>query len=168
MNVLGISSNTYNILATLFKHIFDENEFVPRAYTLIKRALYLQWRRGRGRPGGAMAPPIVETRRNCQCCRKIVNVVGNCQRCCWGVAEDLKCWRPEKFLVCREKCSVCRKSTALGPPQKKTWVPRHHCLLNNTVILRSRTCTFTVDCSHCHIQNSLQITKTSFKVPKKM
>ena len=31
MNVLGISSNTYNILATLFKHIFYENEFAPRA-----------------------------------------------------------------------------------------------------------------------------------------
>ena len=29
-------SNTYNILATLFKHIFDENEFSPRAFTLIK------------------------------------------------------------------------------------------------------------------------------------
>jgi hypothetical protein len=65
---LGISSNTYNILASLFKHIFDENEFAPRGYTLIKGA-YLQWRRGRG-ARGAMAPPIVETRR------KIVNVVG--------------------------------------------------------------------------------------------
>ena len=75
MNVLGISSNTYNILATLFKHIFDENEFAPRAYTLIKGALYLQWRRGPPDQGGAMAPPIVETRR------KIVNVVGNCQCC---------------------------------------------------------------------------------------
>ena len=39
MNVLGISSNTYNILATLFKHIFDENEFAPRAHTLIKGGL---------------------------------------------------------------------------------------------------------------------------------
>jgi hypothetical protein len=38
MNVLGISSNTYNILATLFKNIFDENEFAPRAHTLIKGA----------------------------------------------------------------------------------------------------------------------------------
>ena len=87
---MGISSNTYNILASLFKHIFDENEFAPRGYTLIKGA-YLQWRRGRG----AMAPPIVETRRkivnvvgNCRKivnvvgnCRKIVNVVGNCQSC---------------------------------------------------------------------------------------
>ena len=51
MNVLGICSNTCNILATLFKHIFDENEFAPRAYTLIKGALYLQWRRGRGGAG---------------------------------------------------------------------------------------------------------------------
>ena len=76
-----------------------------------------------------------------------------------GVAEDLKCC-PEKFLVCRKKFSVCRKSTALvrPPPKKtnkKTWVPRRHCLLNNTVILRSRACTFTVGWSHCHIQNSL-------------
>ena len=37
----------------------------------------------------------------------------------WGVAEDLKCCRAEKFLVCRKKCSVCRKSTALAPPPKK-------------------------------------------------
>ena len=161
---MGISSNTYNILASLFKHIFDENEFAPRGYTLIKGA-YLQWRRGRG----AMAPPIVETRR------KIVNVVGNCRKlsencqCCrklsklstgvGGVSEDLECC-PENFLVCRKKFSVCRKSTALAPPPpkknpKKTWVPRRHCLLNNTVILRSRACTFTVGWSHCHIQNSL-------------
>ena len=122
-----------------------------------------QWRRGRG-PGGAMAPPIVKTRRKIVNvvgnCRKIVNVVGNCQSCRreggWGgVAEDLKCC-PENFLVCRKKFSVCRKSTALAPPpQKKTWVPRRHCLLNNTVILRSRACTFTVGWSHCHIQNSL-------------
>ena len=72
-----------------------------------------------------------------------------------GVAEDLKCC-PENVLVCRKKFSVCRKSTALAPPpKKKTWVPRRHCLLNNTVILRSRACTFTVGWSHCHIQNSL-------------
>ena len=80
INVLGISSNTYNILASLFKHIFYENEFAPRGYTLIKGA-YLQWRSGRG----AMAPPIVETRRKIVNvvgnCRKIVNVVGNCQSC---------------------------------------------------------------------------------------
>ena len=37
----------------------------------------------------------------------------------WGVAEDLKCCRPENFLVCRKKFSVCRKSTALGSPPKK-------------------------------------------------
>ena len=81
----------------------------------------------------------------------------------WGGAHTpppphLKCC-PEKFLVCRKKFSVCRKSTALAPPPKKkpqkTWVPRRHCLLNNTVILRSRACTFTVGWSHCHIQNSL-------------
>jgi hypothetical protein len=77
---------------------------------------------------GAMAPPIVETRR------KIVNVVGNCQSCRRG-GGDLKCCRPETFLVCRKNfplivetrrkivnvvgkvnVSVCRKSTALGPP----------------------------------------------------
>ena len=69
MNVLGISSNTYNILATLFKHIFDENEFAPRAYTLIKGALYLQWRRG---------PPPDQGSENCQCCRKLSE---NCQCC---------------------------------------------------------------------------------------
>ena len=62
MNVLGISSNTYNILATLFKHIFDENEFAPRAYTLIKGALY----------------PPDQGSENCQCCRKLSE---NCQCC---------------------------------------------------------------------------------------
>ena len=39
------------------------------------------------------------------------------------VAEDLKCCRPEKFLVCRKKISVCRKSTALAPPPKKNMGP---------------------------------------------
>ena len=112
-----------------------------------------------GGPGGAMAPPIVETSR------KIVNVVGKLSmlseivkvvdgRGVW-VAEDFKCCL-ENFLVCRKNFLVCRKSTALAPPpKKKTWVPRRHCLLNNTVILRSRACTFTVGWSHCHIQNSL-------------
>ena len=42
-----------------------------------------------GTRGGAMAPPIVETRRKIVNvvgnCRKIVNVVGNCQRCRRGV-----------------------------------------------------------------------------------
>ena len=123
---MGISGNTYNILASIFKHIFDENGFAPRGYTLIRGA-YLKWRRGRGARGG-MAPPIIETRRKIVNvvgnCRKIVNVVGNCQSCRreggGGVAEDLKCC-PEKFLVCRKKISVCRKSTALAPPppQKK-------------------------------------------------
>ena len=82
MNVWGISSNTYNIFATLFKHIFDENEFAPRAYTLIKGA----------------------------------------------------------YLII---------------------------LLYDINILRSRAFHFTVGCSRCHIQNTLHITKTSFKVPKK-
>ena len=78
-----------------------------------------------------------------------------------SVAEDLKCC-PEKFLVSRKKFSVCRKSTALAPPPPKKKPPKKHgshgataCLLNNTVILRSRACTFTVGWSHCHIQNSL-------------
>ena len=44
-----------------------------------------------GDQGGAMAPPIVETRR------KIVKDVDGG----WEVAEDLKCCRPENFLVCR-------------------------------------------------------------------
>ena len=52
-----------------------------------------------GGPGGAMAPPIVETRRKIVNvvgnCRKIVTVVGNCQSCRregggGGVSEDLK------------------------------------------------------------------------------
>ena len=109
MNVLGISSNTYNILATLFKHFF-----APRAYTLIKGALYLQWRRGRGDQGS----------ENCQCCRKLSKMsTGGGGGGGGVVAEDLKCCRPEKFLV-------CRKSTALAPPpKKKTWVPRRHSLL---------------------------------------
>ena len=66
-----------------------------------------------GDQGGAMAPPIVETRR------KIVKDVDGG----WGVAEDLKCCRPENFLVCRKKISVCRKSTALAPPPKKKHGP---------------------------------------------
>jgi hypothetical protein len=50
---------------------------------------------------GAMAPPIVETRRKIANvvgnCRKIVKVVGNCQSCRrGGGGEDLKCC-PEKF-----------------------------------------------------------------------
>ena len=63
MNVLGISSNTYNILATLFKHIFDENEFAPRAHThqgglnntvILSRA-ETSW--GGGRVWGCDTPP---------------------------------------------------------------------------------------------------------------
>ena len=44
----------------------------------------------------------------------------------WGggwLAEDLKCCRPENFLVCRKKFSVCRKSTALATPPKKNMGP---------------------------------------------
>jgi hypothetical protein len=172
MNVLGISSNTYNILATLFKHIFDENEFAPRAYTLIKRALYLQWRRGRGRPGGRHGSPYCwDQSENCQCCRKLSE---NCQ-CCRKLSKMSTGagWRFKMlssgiiFGLSEKMFGLSEKYCPWPPPPKKTWVPRRHCLLNNTVILRSRACTFTVGCSHCHIQNSLQITKTSFKVPKK-
>jgi hypothetical protein len=40
-------------------------------------------------------------------CRKIVNVVGNCQSCRrggggGGGGEDLNCCRPENILVCRK------------------------------------------------------------------
>ena len=45
------------------------------------------------------------------------------------------------------------------PPSRNTEV--------SALFLRSRASTFTVGCSHCHIQNSIQITKTSFKVPEK-
>jgi hypothetical protein len=65
-----------------------------------------------------MAPPIVETRW------KIVNVVGKLSmlsefvKFLTGVGgEDLKCCRPENFLVCLKKFSVCRNSIALGPPK---------------------------------------------------
>ena len=65
---------------------------------------------------GSYAPPIVETRRKIVNvvgnCRKIVNVVGNCQRCRPG---GFKMWSSD--LVCRKIFSVCRKSTALGPPK---------------------------------------------------
>jgi hypothetical protein len=124
MNVLGISSNTYNILATLFKHFF-----AARAYTLIKGVLYLQWRRGRGDQGSENCQCCRKLSENCPCCRKLskMSTGGG------GVAEDLKCCRRKNFLVCRKKFSVCRKSTALAPPpkknqpQNKTWDPRRHC-----------------------------------------
>ena len=51
------------------------------------------------------------------------------------------------------------KTSSPPPPNRSTEV--------SALILRSRACTFTVGCSHCHIQKSLQITKTSFKVPEK-
>ena len=112
--------------------------------------------------GGAMAPPIVETRRKIVNvvgnCRKIVSVVRNCQSCRrdggggGGVAEDFGL--SDKIFCLSEKYCPCPPPPKKKQPQK-TWVPRRHCLLNNTVILRSRTCTFTVGWSHCHIQNSL-------------
>ena len=91
MNVLGISSNTYNILATLFKlNIFLMRMSLPQERTHSSRGLYTY--SGAvvgGDQGGAMAPPIVETRRKIVNvvgnCRKIVNVVGNCQRCRRGL-----------------------------------------------------------------------------------
>ena len=81
---------------------------------------------------GVCPHPIVETRR------KIVNVVGNCQSCRrWG-GGDLKCCRPEKFLVCRKIFWFVGKSFRFvgkilplpppqtPPPQKKTWDPQRH------------------------------------------
>jgi hypothetical protein len=59
----------------------------------------------RGHGGPCPPPPIVETRR------KIVKFVEG-----RGSGGDLKCRRPENFLVCRKFFSVCRKSTALAPP----------------------------------------------------
>ena len=75
-----------------------------------------------------MAPLIVETRRKIANvvgnCRKIIKVFRNCQLLTeisevvdGGGSENLKCCRPEKFLVCRKKFSVCRKNTALGLPK---------------------------------------------------
>ena len=79
---------------------------------------------GGGGQGGPWPPPIVETRRKIANvvgnCRKIVKVVRNCQSCRrggGGGGENLKCCRPEKFLVCRKNISVCRKNTALGLPK---------------------------------------------------
>ena len=117
-----------------------------------------------GGPGGAMAPPIVETRRKIVNvvgnCRKIVNVVGNCRNIVNVVGN---CQRRFKMLsgnfFVGKHFRFVGKVLPLPPPpkkkHKKTWVPRRHYLLNNTVILRSRACTFTVGWSHCHIQNSL-------------
>ena len=127
---MEISSNTYNILASLFKHIFYENEFAPRGYTLIKGA-YLQWRRGRG-ARGAMAPPIVETRRKIVNvvgnCRKIVNVVGNCQSCRreGGWLKILNVVRKNFWFVGKNFRFVGKVLPLPPPPQKKTWVPRAH------------------------------------------
>ncbi len=95
----------------------DLLQFSPIDYRFLAQ---LQWRRGRGGgQGGAMAPPIVETRR------KIVNVVGNCQSCRRGERGDLKCCRPENFLVCRKNFRFAGKVLPLAPP--KTLVPRRHC-----------------------------------------
>ena len=126
---MGISSNTYNILASLFKHIFDENEFAPRGYTLIKGA-YLQWRRGRGARGGPWLPLLLRPVGKLSMLSEIVGklsmlseIVGTLSMLSeivkvvdgrgrgggeeggegrGGVAEDLKCC-PENFLVCRKK-----------------------------------------------------------------
>ena len=61
MNVLGISSNTYNILATLFKHIFDSGSVA-----------------GGPGGGGAWLPLLLRPvgklsmlSENCQCCQKL-------------------------------------------------------------------------------------------------
>ena len=78
---------------------------------------YGQWRRGRGGP---------ETRRKIANvvgnCRKIVKVVGNCQSCRWG-GEVLNVVVRKIFWFVGKFFSVCRKSTALGPPPKKNMGP---------------------------------------------
>ena len=140
---MGISSDTYNILPSMFKHIFDENEFAPRGYTLIKGA-YLQWRRGRGARGGQGGPWLPLLLRPVGKLSMLSEIVGKLSMLSeivgtlsmlseivkvvdgrgGGVVEDLKCC-PEKFLVCRKKFSVCRKSTALAPPPKKNPIKKH-------------------------------------------
>ena len=65
---------------------------------------------------------------------------------------------PEIFFL-RRALPIGWAKQAHTPPSRNTEV--------SALILRSRACTFTVGCSHCHIQNSLQITKTSLKVPEK-
>ena len=40
----------------------------------------------------------------------------------WGVAEDLKCCRPEKFLVCRNNFRFVGKVLPLPPPPQKNIV----------------------------------------------
>ena len=65
------------------------------------------------RPVGKL-PMLSEIVGNCQGCRKLSKLSTG-----GGGVKDLKCCRPENFLVCRKKISVCRKSTALGPPPKK-------------------------------------------------
>ena len=58
---------------------------LPQEGTHSSRGLTYSGAVAGGPGGGAMAPPIVETRRKIVNvvgnCRKIVNVVGNCQSC---------------------------------------------------------------------------------------
>ena len=58
------------------------------------------------------------------------------------------------------------KVLPLPPPKKKTWVPRRHCLLNSTVILRSRACTFTVGWSHVIYKTASKLLKRLSKFQK--
>ena len=92
MNVLGISSNTYNILATLFKHFFCPKSV--HTHTLEPEGIYFRLDSSRGLytysgavAGGTRGRKIVNVVGNC---RKIVNVVGNCQRCRRGGGGWLK------------------------------------------------------------------------------
>ena len=78
-----------------------------------------------GARGGHGPPYCRDPSENCQCCRKlseIVKVVGG-----GGGGEDLKCFRPENFLVCRKKIFGLSEKYCPWPPPKKTWVPRRHC-----------------------------------------
>jgi hypothetical protein len=62
------------IYLLLYLNIFFMRMSLPQERTHSSRGLTYSGAVAGG-PGGAMAPPIVETRR------KIVNVVGNCQSC---------------------------------------------------------------------------------------
>ena len=73
---------------------------------------YIQWRL---RPVGKL-PMLSEIVGKLSRLSEIVKVVDGGGG---GGGEDLKCCRPEKFLVCRKKISVWRKSTALAPPPPK-------------------------------------------------
>ena len=108
MNVLGISSNTYNILATLFKHFF-----CPKSVHTHQGGFILTVAPWPGGPGAGVGKlsMLSEIVGKLSMLSEIVKDVDGGWG--WGVAEDLKCCRPENVLV-------CRKSTALAPPNRVT------------------------------------------------